>query len=205
MLINSGSCFEYGKSTGKLSEKEGCRPASIYGTFKCLSTNLVSQFSSISKIRTITLRIFQAYGPYEVKGRLVPYVLYSLIKGERISLKTPNLKRDFVFTEDVTRAFEQSIEIVEDLDQNEIINIGTGDSTSIVNLVRIAKNVTRSGSTIDYGNHAEKPEDDLGKLEADITKAQRVIGWSPRYGLKDGLRIYSEWMKDRLEFYRTQR
>jgi nucleoside-diphosphate-sugar epimerase len=200
-LINSGTCFEYLGSNERLLEISETRPDSHYGIFKSSCTNLLSLYSKKLKSKAITLRIFQAYGPFEPKGRLAPYVIHNLIKGDEIKLNNPKLERDFIYVADISTAFEKSIMALDHIENHEVLNIGTGRGVSIEEFVIAGKNVMNSKSNIIIGNFTQKPEDFVNRLVADNSKAQQILKWSPEHDLKGGLIEYSGWMKKRLDFY----
>jgi len=201
-LINSGTSFEYSGSANKISEDAQAKPVSNYGVFKAAGTNLLSLYSNIKKMKLVTLRVFQAYGPYEAKGRLAPYVLCALLRNEPIRLNNPSLKRDFVYVKDIASAVEKSIKSMDRFQVHEIFNIGSGKSTSIKDFVLTGKKVLNSNSEIIFGNIAGKPEDNVSQLIADNTKATNIMGWNPDYDISNGIKDFSAWMKERIDYYK---
>ena len=201
-LINLGTSFEYGGSTHKLVEGSKIKPKSYYGLFKAEGTNLLSLYAGIKKIKLVTLRVFQAYGPYEAKKRLAPYVIYNLLENNPIKLNNPHLRRDFVYVKDVVSAVEKTIRAMDRLDGHEIFNIGSGKSKSIEYFAKMGKKVLGSDSKIVYGNSVAKPEDSVSQLVANITKARNMIGWNPDYDIKKGIKDFSNWLGERINYYK---
>ena len=201
-LINSGTSFEYSGSTHKLSEGIKTKPRSYYGVFKSAATNLLSLYSGIKKIKLVTLRIFQAYGPYEARGRLAPYVVYNLIENGSIRLNNPHLRRDFVYVKDVTSAVEKTIRAVDKFSEHEIFNIGSGKSRSIKDFVQAGKKVLHSSSEIILGNSVAKPEDSVHQLVANNNKAINILGWKPDYDIAEGIKDFSGWLEKRIDYYK---
>ena len=204
-LINCGTSFEYGGSEKKIFEEVKSNPVSYYGIFKSASTNMLSLYSRVLRTKLLTLRIFQAYGPFEPKGRLAAYLLYNLISNLTVYLNSPNIERDFIYVKDVSAMFEKSIKIIDNIERHEIINAGRGIPVSIQDFARTGKEVLGSSSKIILGNIAEKPEDRMTRLVADISKARRILKWSPKYDIKNGIRDYAVWMNAKLNFYIEQR
>ena len=201
-LINCGTSFEYSGSSERISEDAQTYPNSYYGIFKAASTNLMMMYSKTQKSKLLTLIIFQAYGPFEPNGRLAPYILYNLIKNADIKLNNPYLERDFIYIGDIATAFEKSIKVVDNLEKFEIFNIGSGVSTSIRDFADIAKKMINSSGKIIFGDLPKKPEDKVKRLVADNFKAKDMLKWSPEFDIQSGIKNYSIWMRDRLDFYK---
>ena len=201
-LINLGTSFEYSGSSHKLSERATTKPTSYYGVFKSAATNLLNLYSGIKEIKMETLRIFQAYGPYEARGRLAPYVVCNLLENRSIKLNNPHLKRDFVYVKDVASAVEKTIRAVDKFHGHEIFNIGSGKSRSIKDFVQTGKKVLNSGSEIILGNSVAKPEDSVSQLVADNTKAMNTLGWKPDYDIGKGIDDFSGWLEERIDYYK---
>ena len=150
----------------------------------------------------MTLRIFQAYGPYEPKGRLVPYLLYNLINNSDVHLNNPYLERDFIYIKDITTAFSNAVKAIDNLEKHETINVGTGTYNSIMHVAETGKNIMNSSSQIILNNLLTKPEDRIDRLFADITKAKTLLEWNPKFQVSEGLRDFAIWLKDRLDYYK---
>ena len=202
-LINSGTSFEYSGSGDKIEENAQSNPRSYYGIYKSACTNLLTMYSKMQETKFLTLRIFQAFGPYESKGRLAPYVIYNLINNRNIQLNNPYLERDFTYIRDISDAFEKSIQTIDSIEKHEIFNIGSGTSTSIQDFVSAGKNIINSSSKIVFGSFAQKPEDMINRLVADNSKANKILKWTPKYNVGKGIEDYFSWMRDRLDFYKT--
>ena len=201
-LINCGTSFEYGASKESVAESMPSNPSSAYGITKATGSNMINLYSKILNTKLMNLRIFQAYGPFEPKGRLVPYLLYNLINNQDIHLNNPYLERDFVYIKDIVGAFSNAIRVIDNLETHETINIGTGKYTSIHDFANLGKKVMDSSSHISVGSSASKPEDRVDRIYADITKALKLLKWFPKYQVKDGINDFSFWMKNKLDYYR---
>lgn len=201
-LINCGTSFEYSGSKESIAESFSSNPNSSYGISKATGSNMLDLYSRIIDTKLMTLRIFQAYGPFEPKGRLVPYLLYNMINNLDIHLNNPYLERDFVYIKDVATAFSNAIRVIDNLGTHEIINIGTGTYTSIHDFANIGKKVIDSSSHISVGGSASKPEDRVDRIYADISKAMKLLNWSSKFQVMDGIKDFSVWMRNKLDYYR---
>lgn len=201
-LINCGTSFEYGGSREGLRESVSTHPNSYYGIFKSMETNMLDLYSKLVNTKLMTLRIFQAYGPFESKGRLVPYLLYNLLNNMDIHLNNPYLERDFTYIKDISGAFSNAITAFDNLEKHEIINIGTGTYTSVQEFANTGKIVLDSSSQITMGHMAAKPEDQINRIFAEVTKAKALLKWIPKFQVSDGIKDFAVWLKDRLDYYK---
>lgn len=105
LLINFGSCFEYGDHGNQLlSENMECHPESLYAISKNASTNLLTGYAKLKKVKLITVRPFGVFGEGEGEGRLAPSIINSCLKGEKVLTTEGNQIRDFVNVKDVAKA-----------------------------------------------------------------------------------------------------
>lgn len=201
-LINCGTSFEYDGSEESIKETSISNPHSYYGIFKATETRMLDLYSKMIGTKLMTLRIFQAYGPFEEKGRLVPYLLYNLINNLDVHLNNPYLERDFTYIEDIKMAFSNSIKAMDNLERHEVINVGSGAYTSILDFANAGKNVINSSSRIILDNHQTKPEDQITRIFADITKAKMILKWNPKFQVSEGIRDFAIWLNSRLDYYK---
>lgn len=105
LLINFGSCFEYGDHGNiLLSEDMDCRPESLYAISKNASTNLIAGYAKNQSVPMITVRPFGVFGYGEGINRLAPSIINSCLKGEEVKTTEGNQIRDFVNVKDVSKA-----------------------------------------------------------------------------------------------------
>jgi len=195
ILINTGSSAEYGIKYKPMKESDIIEPNTDYAMSKAIITNLLKQ----TEIKSITLRLFSVYGYYEEKHRLIPYVLYSSIKNEIAYLSNKNNVRDFVFIEDINKAYEFAIKKIYKINSGETFNIGTGVQSKVIDVVKLAKARVIWSKDI----RPEEPENRVWK--ADITKAKKELGWIPYYDLEKGLEKTKKWMIENINLYEDEK
>lgn len=102
LLVNVGSCFEYGRNDGTpLTEEDICYPESLYAISKNSAVNLMKAYSKSIGINMITVRPFGVFGSGEGKKRLAPSIIYHGIKNIPLDLSRGEQIRDFVDVKDV--------------------------------------------------------------------------------------------------------
>ena len=91
-------------------------------------------------------------------------------------------KRDYIHVTDVAKACIASIE---SRVKNEIFNVGTGTNISVNDVVKIIKEFKPDVQVINEENPRGYARDTL----ADISKAKKLLGWSPKINQKEGIEL----------------
>ncbi|MFX0087435.1 MAG: NAD-dependent epimerase/dehydratase family protein, partial [Candidatus Hodarchaeota archaeon] len=126
-ILTTGSCWEYGRTDGKLSEEMYPKPFNPFSVAKNSLRIMGAEIAKENKIQFIWTRFFFAYGPGQKPSSLLPYIITSVLKKEKPQIKTPNSKNDFIFVEDIADAISL---IIKKCTKKEVIyNIGSGYST----------------------------------------------------------------------------
>ena len=165
-----------------ISEESATAPTRPYTISKWLAENISRRQSADLDIPCTVLRIFNVYGPGQHPSFLVPYVVDRLRMGLPVSLRTPEAHRDFIYIEDVVDSLLLAFE--RGSSGFRLVNVGTGQATRIIDLVRTAKDVFGVRAAVDT---SRSPETGPSAVIADTTRARDELGFEARYTLKDGL------------------
>jgi UDP-glucose 4-epimerase len=167
----------------------------LYGTAKTFNEGLLRSFHAMRGLDYVALRYFNVYGP-----RMDIYGLYTevLIRWmERLAANQPPLilgdgkqTMDFVYTEDIARANLLAAEA--DI-TDEVINIGSGTETSLLELAQQLSHVMGSGSPPEFG--PARSVNGVTRRLADVSRAADLIGWKAEIGLAEGLRRLVSWWR----------
>jgi len=187
VLASSGAVYG-GKHKQPISEKTIPNPRSPYAVSKIASEHYVSTIGALCGIETVALRIFNAYGP----GQFVPashapvipqFLKQALGGGSLIVFGDGNKTRDFVYIDDVVDALFAAA-TASDVDRR-IINVGSGQEVSINQLVeKVARATGREVSSL----YSQADNGGVPRLVADIDLARRMLGYSPKVDLDEGLK-----------------
>lgn len=206
LFIHSGSSFEYGRSTlirNPVREDDRCDPVSEYGISKLLSTEYLEYLGRNGLLQSIVLRIFNAYGQYEDSGRLVPDLIMTSLSNSSIIIKNPKVERDFIHTSDIVGALKSAIDMQDHLKEKfQVLNVGTGESHSVLEVANLVNELTGNYKEIKTESHDVRPENNIPGPVANIGKAKLLLQWTPRFGLKDGLRETIEWFRKHRSLYK---
>ncbi|MFA5157476.1 MAG: NAD-dependent epimerase/dehydratase family protein [Candidatus Omnitrophota bacterium] len=201
LFVNTGSSSEYGPKSVHMKETDLPEPIDGYGLSKCYSTMYCRALAIKENLPIVTLRLFSPYGYYENQMRLTAYVIYSALQGLNPRLSSKDSVRDYVFIEDVLRAYELVIENRKRI-KGEVINIGSGRQHTVGEVVEeIVRQMHVRIKPLWHRRENPKPEPE--SWQADISKAKRLLGWKPEYGLREGLEKYIDWFKSNIHLYRT--
>jgi UDP-glucose 4-epimerase len=191
VLISSGAV--YGEQEEQpLKETTVPNPSSPYAVSKLSAEYYVRTIGSLWGIETISLRVFNAYGPGQhlpaSHPPVIPYFLRQAMRGGTMVMHgAGNQKRDYVYVDDVISAMVAAA-TAPNVDKL-VVNVGSGVGTSVREIVQLISEVI--SRTL---NVVENPRSDPGVslMCADLTLAQKVLGYTPRVSLADGLRLTLE-------------
>ncbi len=191
VFISSGAVYG-DQQEQPLREDAPPFPRSPYAVSKLAAEYYVRTIGALWGIETVCLRVFNAYGPGQhlppSHPPVVPNFLRQAVRGGSLVVHGDgNQTRDFVYVDDVVRAMVGAA-TAPGLDRL-VINIGSGEETSIRELVNTVLEVT--------GYHAEPlytPRNDPGvsHMRADLTLARSKLSYAPRISLDEGLRLTLE-------------
>jgi len=164
------------------------QPDSPYAVSKLAAEHYVHTIGALWKIETVSLRIFNAYGPGQQlppsHAPVIPQFLKQVLTdGSLVAFGDGRQTRDFVYVDDVIDALTAAA-TARNVDR-EIINIGGGVETSIDQLIELIGRVTQT-PLMPLRNPSGGG---VSRLWANIDKAHRLLGYVPRVALDDGLRL----------------
>jgi len=205
-FVHAGSSSEYGFKDHAPSESEALKPNSAYAVAKAAASLYLSQLAATGGLDAITVRLYSVYGPFEEPGRLVPTLIVRGLRGELPPLVNPCVARDFVASDDVVEALLAAARVAHER-SGGIYNVGSGQQTTIEQLVNVARTVLTIDAEPDWGSFGERSWD-TGTWVADPARARDELDWWPRIGLGEGLSRTADWMRsapERREAYGLDR
>lgn len=142
-------------------------------------------------------RIFNCYGPridVESKyARVIPRFIIQALRNEPITIHGDGKQtRSFTYITDTIDGLIKMI--VTESVKGEVINIGSEDEISIIELAKLIIRLAASSSKIVF---TQARPDDPRRRRPDITKARKLLAWEPKIKLEDGLKYTIEWFKGR--------
>lgn len=171
---------------------------SLYAVSKKTNELLAQYYSKNFGVNCIGLRFFTVYGPY---GRpdMATYLFTKAIL-EKAPLKLfnkGNLYRDFTYIDDIVEGINILIKNLSTFSNNEIINIGFGDSISVSEMISIMENVIGIKA---IKVNKEMQKGDVYKTHSSTEKLNK-LGYKPNFSFAKGYIKYFEWYK---KYYNIQ-
>jgi len=192
-FINTSSASEYGKKDKPMKETDSLEPNNLYGIIKVATTMFCQDTVKKLGLPIVITRPFAIYGYMEEEQRLIPYIISSCLKNDKLKLSRPESVRDFIFIEDIIDAYLKIIENVESV-KGEVFNLGIGKEYNIGEVVNIAKELTGATIMPEY-NQVKQAQLEPKNWLADISKIQSKLNWQPKYDLREGLKKNIEYVK----------
>jgi UDP-glucose 4-epimerase len=191
VLASSGAV--YGSQEQRLLHEDLIpNPDSPYAVSKLSAEIYVRTLGSLWGIETVALRIFNAYGPGQQipasHAPVIPRFLKSANSGASLVIFGDGEQtRDFVYVEDVVDALV-SAATAPNVDRR-VINVGAGEAISVKTLVAaIEKVINRRLEPIYNTGQASGAK----HMQADLTRAKELLGYTPKTTLSEGLRLVLE-------------
>jgi nucleoside-diphosphate-sugar epimerase/glycosyltransferase involved in cell wall biosynthesis len=191
--VHAGSSSEYGDNCSAPQEDAPPEPNSHYSVSKVAAASLIHYYGKKKRLPCVNLRLYSAYGPLEDSSRLIPNVVHFGASGLYPDLVDPQVSRDFIYVDDVARAFiDVGLKLTEP-DYGESFNLGTGRKTTIGDVVTTAQRLfdIRQEPVFTMPNR----EWDLTDWFADISKLRSRFGWEPLVSLDEGLERTASWYR----------
>jgi len=195
-VVFSGSSAEYGDSPD-LPKREDMPPTPVtpYGLQKLIGEQYCRMFTSLYGLETVSLRYFNVFGPRQSPDSpysgVISLFISALLRGQSPTVfGNGSQTRDFVYVTDVVNGVLRAATTLGVA--GESINIATGRSVSVLQLVRALQQVA---GTIVEPTFAPPRGGDVLHSQADITKARTLLGFEPAVSLEDGLRDTVAWFK----------
>lgn len=161
-------------------------PRSVYDEAKRFGETIVAAFVRSKDLDGRIIRIFNTYGPLmnPKDGRVLINFIVKAQNGEDLPIfGTGKQTRSPCFVDDLVSGIIMAMN--KPKTKGEVINLGNPDEFTILELAETVKSITNSKSEIVFA--APLPADDPMRRKPDITKAQNLLGWTPKVSLKEAL------------------
>ncbi|BCS33305.1 epimerase [Luteitalea sp. TBR-22] len=194
-VVYAGSSSAYGNSaTLPKHEEMPTAPLSPYALQKLVGEQYMQMFTTLYGLSTVTIRYFNVFGPRQDPSSAYSGVL-SLFIRFLVEGRSPTIHgdgeqtRDFTYVANVVDGALRA-SVAPDEASGQVINVATGRRISLNDVYRTLKGIT--GATVDPVYGPPRVGDVRDSL-ADISKASRLLGYTPIVHLEEGLRRTYEW------------
>ncbi|HMB53786.1 MAG TPA: GDP-mannose 4,6-dehydratase [Thermoanaerobaculia bacterium] len=168
------------------------QPISPYATTKRAGELLCYNYHHLYGLRTSCLRFFTVYGPAQRPEMAIHKFTDLLARGEAVPLYGDgSSRRDYTYVDDILDGILAAMELAPGF---EIFNLGGAETTALADLVRWIAAELEVEPRIDY--LPDQPGD-VPITYADVSKAGRLLGYSPKVPIREGLRRFVAWYRER--------
>jgi dTDP-glucose 4,6-dehydratase len=193
-VVLIGTCMVYDLSSSEaINEEHPLNPKSPYAGSKLAAENIALSYFHAYGLPVVITRPFNTYGPYQksnMEGGVVSIFIRSLMEGELLNVFGDGTQtRDLLYVEDCADFIVKAS--FSDKAVGETINAGYGRDIAIKDLaLLICKDVER----IKQVKH-HHPQSEIPKLLCDYTKAKKLLGWTPKTSLEEGIKKTKDWIR----------
>jgi nucleoside-diphosphate-sugar epimerase len=198
-FVYASSSSVYGDSDElPIKETSPTNPVSPYGVSKLSGEHLVALYFKGYGTPAVSLRYFTVYGPRQRPDMGFHKFISAIISGREIEIYgTGEQTRDFTFINDVVEANMQAFLKGK---EGEVYNVGGGSRIGLIQAVKAIEEISGKKASLKYTEHQRG---DAKHTYADISKANRDFGYSPRVDIYEGLKRHYEWLMDNLDIYKS--
>ena len=195
-VVYAGSSSAYGNApTLPKVETMPAAPLSPYALQKFVAEEYCRLFTQLYGLETVTTRYFNVFGPRQDPSS--PYSgVISLFISALVEGRAPTIygdgehTRDFTYVANVVDGVLRACHAPKA--SGEVINVATAGRISLNDLFRTIKELT--GARVE-AIYAEPRAGDVKDSQADISKAERLLGYRPIVNLQEGLKKTVEWFR----------
>jgi len=166
-------------------------PRGVYDEAKRFQEAITMAYHTFHGLETRIVRIFNTYGPRMRlnDGRVLPAFIGQALRGEDLTVFGDGSQtRSFCYVDDQVEGIYRLLHS----DYSHPVNIGNPDEITIK---QFGEEIIKLTGTTQKLVYRELPVDDPKQRRPDITKARELLGWEPRVGRAEGLRITYEYFK----------
>jgi dTDP-glucose 4,6-dehydratase len=170
-------------------------PRGVYDEAKRFAEAITMAYHRTHGVDTRIVRIFNTYGPNmrSDDGRAIPAFITQALSGTPVTVYGDGSQ---------TRSFQYIDDLVDGLWRlmgaegvHDPVNIGNPNEMTLVALARRILSLTGSMSPLVF---EPLPVDDPKVRQPDITRARRLLGWTPRVDVDEGLRLTIAWFRQQI-------
>lgn len=190
-------CPKCGANAELVKTSEDCliHPTSVYGITKQVQGELVHTVCKSLNIPSVSFRYQNVYGPGQSLKNPYTGILSifsnSLRQNHDINIFEDGTEsRDFVYIDDVADATILAIE--NEMCAYKAFNVGTGKAVDVMTVAKYLKEFYKSESKINISGNFRLG--DIRHNYADISLAQNILGYEPKYSFEEGLKKFCEWV-----------
>lgn len=211
-FVFSSSCSVYGNAK-KLPVDESAplvKPESPYANTKVIGEQIIQDFVNVFPLKTTLLRYFNPVGahpkgfigenPEGIPQNIIPRLTGTalgkfekfVVAGNDYNTKDGSCVRDYIHVSDIAHAHTLALQWLfkEAESVCEVFNLGTGNGTSVLELIHAFEEATQVKLNYQLGS---RRQGDVEAIYADNQKAAQLLGWKTQYSLHEMMKSAWDW------------
>jgi|TARA_B110000881_G_scaffold217946_1_gene236484 nucleoside-diphosphate-sugar epimerase len=176
-----------------MDESHPTTPYSTYAVSKLAGDRAAFTLHMENGFPAVVIRPFNTFGPKYTQPYIIPEIMNQILSGStELALGNVNSTRDFTFVSDTASALLKATSEKKAI--GEIINVGSGIETRIHDLVHNIAKISDVKVKIKTDESRLRPYD-VNRLVCNNMKARKLLKWTPKVSLDEGLKFTFEWAK----------
>jgi UDP-glucuronate 4-epimerase len=165
---------------------------SPYAMTKMCGEQMCSNYTNLYDIRTVCLRFFTVYGPRQRPDLAISKFTRLINEGKPVPrYGDGSTARDYTFCHDIVDGIIASMKY--EGDKFDIFNLGGSQTTTLSELITAVETALGKPAIID---HLPMQPGDVPRTFADVSKAKRLLGYSPHTPIQVGIPQFVAWYLD---------
>lgn len=194
-FIHASTSSVYGREA-KGSENTETKPTSYYGVTKLAAEQLAMSYFREVKFPVVVLRFFSVYGERERPDKLFHKIIKSIFENKEFPLfkSARSYVRSYTYVKDI---IDGCILTLENIDKaiGEIFNLGNSNTITTGEGIAMLEEIM--GKPARFMILPDRAGDQK-ETAANIIKAQKILGYEPKIGLREGLEAEVKWYKEKV-------
>jgi nucleoside-diphosphate-sugar epimerase len=183
-IVTVGTAEEYGNNKPPFNEQLRECPVTPYSFSKLCVSHMGELFFHLYNLPVIIVRPTIAYGPGQGMDMFLPSLISSLLDNKPFDMTFGKQTRDFVYVSDLVEALILASRNTNA--QGQIINIGSGVSIRLADVAEKIEKMLNKKGLVNLGGKPYR-KNEVMDYHVDLTKAQHLLGWTPKISLEEGL------------------
>jgi nucleoside-diphosphate-sugar epimerase len=192
VMASSSSVYGNAQHSPFHEDLDVSRPISPYAASKRACELLAATHHHLTKLPIASLRFFTVYGPRQRPDLAISMFLARIARGETIQMfGDGSTARDYTFIDDIVAGVLGAYDAIPRFGER-IWNLGNNTPVALREMIATIERVVGRSANVE---RRPMQAGDVERTCADISRAQREIGYTPRMRFEDGIRRHWEWMQ----------
>ncbi len=203
-VIHTSTSEVYGTAIyTPIDEKHPLQGQSPYSASKISADKVAESYYKSFNVPIAVIRPFNTYGPRQSARAVIPTIISQALSRNKIDLGNISTVRDMNYIKDTVQGFVKIAQSNKSI--GEVINIGSGIGLTIKEIADTVIKLLKRNVKINLDKMRLRPEkSEVEVLICDNRKANKLIDWTPKFTLEEGLMKTIEWIKNNLKYFKPE-